>query len=82
MPPGKPNHVRGNAKRKCINVTEYWDMKPKTFANIYILRIGRQGTQHRNVCLGGFPGGPVVKNLPCSAGDAIEELRFHMPRSS
>ena len=52
-PPGKPNHVRGNAKRKCINVTEYWDMKPKTFANIYI--------QSKLAKAGDFPGGPVVK---------------------
>ena len=33
-----------------------------------------------------FPGGPVVKNPPCSEGDAaqslVRELRSHMPRSS
>ena len=33
-----------------------------------------------------FPGGPVVKNLPCNAGNAdsipVGGLRSHMPRGS
>ena len=35
--------------------------------------------------LWGFPGGPVVKNLPANAGDVglIHGLgRFHMPQSN
>ena len=33
-----------------------------------------------------FPGGPVVKTLPCNAGNAdsipVGELRSHMPRGN
>ena len=36
--------------------------------------------------MGNFPGGPVVKSLPCNAGDGVHslvgELRSHMPQSN
>ena len=38
-----------------------------------------------NVSSEGFPGGPVVKNLPCKAGDADSTLglgRSHMLRAT
>ena len=35
--------------------------------------------------MGGFPGGPVVENLPANSGDTGSSPglgRFHMPRSN
>ena len=37
------------------------------------------------ICDKGFPGGPVVRNLPCNAGDIGSTPgpeRFHMPRGN
>ena len=43
---------------------------------------GRQALRRK---MAGFPGGPVVKNLPCNAGDtgSIPGLgRSHMPQGN
>ena len=48
-------------------------------------RILPQGFHYIELCWGGFPGGPVVKNPPCNAGDAgliPKELRSHTPWSN
>ena len=39
----------------------------------------------KNICIQGFPGGAVVKNLPANAGDTGSSPglgRSHMPRSN
>ena len=39
---------------------------------------------HQNIWSRGFPGGPVVKNLPCNAGDAgsIPGQRTKIPHAA
>ena len=43
------------------------------------------GISRQEYWSGGFPSGPVVKHLPCNAGDtgSIPSLgRFHLPQGS
>ena len=48
--------------------------------------MGMKNVDHKNTKSGDFPGGPVVKNPPCSAGEAgsvlITKLRPHMPQGT
>ena len=48
-------------------------------AVVHVIRLVMKNT-------GDFPGGPVVKNLPCNAGDIVQSLvgvfRSHMPQSN
>ena len=48
-------------------------------AVVHVIRLVMKNT-------GDFPGGPVVKNLPCNAGDIVQslvgEFRSHMPQSN
>ena len=59
--------------------------EPETNHRFLIWVDGGWSSSGRRIDLEGFPGGLVVKNLPCNAGDtgSIPGLgRSHMPRGN
>ena len=58
---------------------------PPQAAFLFSRCYGLSACSPQNSCIGGFPSGPVVKNLPASAGDMgliPGPERSHMPRGS
>ena len=65
-------------------IQEGWGVKTKGRSNAERWGLGHSISDLKGV-FEGFPGGPVVKNLPCKAGDtsSIPGLgRSHMPRGN
>ena len=65
-------------------VAKGWE--EEAMENCYSMNMEFQFCKIKNSGVGGgFPGGPVVKNLPANAGDMGSSPgpeRYHMPRSN